>query len=137
MTSRADPIYADLRDAIAQADDPKDRAILLIMQRVLARVEESLNDDIAIRAKVLNGLNETHHDDHVWVKLHREEEVGRALLCERTKRAVEWVEARKDEAKDTKKRVFDLVGGIAEKLIWAILGVAGYGFLAGWPLVFK
>ena len=57
-------LFDELRDAILAADNPKDRVMLLIMQRVLARVEEKLDDDERIRDVALNGHAEAHHSHH-------------------------------------------------------------------------
>lgn len=132
MSHQSDPIYSDLRMAIAEANDPKDRAVLLIMQRILARVEEALNDEIAIRNKVLNGLSETHHLDHAQLKRHLAEEAERAILCERTKRAVEWVELQKDGQKDMKRRALDVAQDIAGKVFWVVVGAVGLAVANGW-----
>jgi hypothetical protein len=63
-----DEIFHELRELIAAADDPKDRAMLLIMQRVLARVEEMMNDTTKMKTNVLNGHEPNHHEDHDWVQ---------------------------------------------------------------------
>jgi hypothetical protein len=79
-------LFDELRDAILQADNPKDRAMLLIMQRVLARVEEKLDDDKRIRDIALNGHADRHHihHDHIetciqhdcfaWIRSKQQEE---------------------------------------------------------------
>jgi hypothetical protein len=64
MMSDNQDLFDELRDAILAADNPKDRVMLLIMQRVLARVEEKLDDDQRIRDIALNGHADSHHVHH-------------------------------------------------------------------------
>jgi hypothetical protein len=85
-----DEIFSELRDLIAAADDPKDRAMLLIMQRVLARVEEMMNDATKMRSKVLNGHEPNHHDDHNWVQEMRKRNCSE--LCD-------WAEKQREAQK--------------------------------------
>lgn len=142
MSSRLDELERDINLAIGATDDPKDRAMLMLMQKILVHVEKLLSDEEMLRMKVLNGDYPTHTEDH---------EVMQTLVKLDIVSAVQWVNNRKNnsggycdyahrklaqekEIEDTNKSrinkfIDSTISELPRAVLFAAVTLAGYGWL--------
>lgn len=79
MVGTDDDLLNDIEGLIRTTDDTKDRAMILIMQRILLRVEKALADESSLQSAVLRDLRPFHTDDHGLIRQLREENVIEAV----------------------------------------------------------
>lgn len=140
-----DNLHADIDDLIRVTDDAKDRAMILIMQRILSRVEKALDDDTALQAKVLVGLVPFHKTDHDLINTLREIEAVDAIKWANEFRATDvaavcaFSRDRMIAAQDGKQRLRRQLDSalfeVGKTAVYLILGAAAYAFLTGFPLL--
>lgn len=122
--SRLEELEHDIDLAIRATDDPKDRAMLMLMQKILIHVEKLLSDEESLRIKVLNGDYPTHTNHHVLIhQLNKMEVVS----------AVEWVNKKlqqEKEASATNKGRFNkfidsTIADLPKVILYALLTLSG------------
>jgi hypothetical protein len=140
-------LYKDIDALILATDDPKDRAIIMIMQRILLKVEAALADEKSIQAIALNGLTQIHPEDHALVSRLRAMEVEKAIewvnefksgnpheVCEFSRQQMQILA---DSKKITRRKIDEELFNIGRAIVYLALGAALFGFAAGYPLLSK
>lgn len=140
-------LYKDIDALILATDDPKDRAIIMIMQRILLRVEAALADEKSLQTAVLNGLMPVHHEDHAFVSCMRSMEAEKAIewvnefrkgnpleICDFSR---QLMRAAADSKKTLRRKIDDAVFDIGRAAIYIIIGAAIYGLATGYPMLGK
>jgi hypothetical protein len=137
-------VREEIMTAITAADDPKDRAFLALLGRVLDRMEHLLTDVMnaeKVRLMALNGEAPFHAEDHDLVSTLREKKVeaaidwvnGRIAHQGHCKFANEAMQAEKETKLTVKEYWGNFVGSIIKELPKAIfygaLLLAGYKVL--------
>lgn len=145
--SKDENLYSDIDALIRTTDDAKDRAMILIMQRILMRVEKALADDAALQDRVLNGLVPYHKGDHElisslrdlnvedaikWVNLVRTPEMDDVLDFAKSKMLDE-----QDSKKRFRRKIDDLLFEVGKAALWFILGAALFGVTVGYPFAHR
>lgn len=122
--TRLNELERDINLAIGATDDPKDRAMLMLMQKILVHVEKLLSDEEALRMKVLNGDYHTHTEDH---------EVIQDLVKLDVINAVTWVNKtisqEKIDAETNRSRfnkfIDSIIADLPKGLIYATIAISG------------
>ena len=145
MTTKIEEIEQELDKAIGATNDPKDRAMLMLIQKILIHVEKLLDDEETLRAKVFNGNYITHNADHdfvedmrvlnsveaiKWVN-NRMNHSGNCLWVEKK------IEQEKESSKHWKEKVNDFLYESAKNSLYLILGMVIYAAANGFPLLSK
>lgn len=143
-----DTLYTDIDELIRETDDTKDRAMILIMQRILMSVERSLADEVALQTKVLNGLLPFHKGDHELIFELRENKVVDAIkwlnefrrpsdvhaVCDYSRAKMQ---EELDSRKQFRRKMDNALFEISKALLYLVGGAAFYGFTTGYPVVQK
>lgn len=146
--SSDDTLYSDIDDLIRVTDDAKDRAMILIMQRILMSVEKSLADEVALQTKVLNGLLPFHKGDHELIFTLREMNIVDAVrwlnefrkpddvhvVCEYSRSKMQ---EELDSKKQFRRKMDNAMFEIAKAVLYLVGGAAFYGFTVGYPIAQK
>ena len=110
-------LKSEILTRISQTQDENMRIILLLLLGVMEhgadeikkvgdKIDDLKRDEIALRKTVLNGLADTHHDDHLWLTDHRRFSEANQFLIDRAKPCMDWVEEQinlQEEAKQNRK----------------------------------
>ena len=145
MTTKIEEIEQELDKAIGATNEPKDRAMLMLIQKILLHVEKLLDDEESLRNKVFNGNYVTHNSDHdliedlrvlnavdsiKWVN-NRMNHGGHCLWVEKK------IEQEKESSKHWKEKVNDFLYESAKNSLYLILGMVIYAAANGFPLLSK
>lgn len=104
-------------DALAQDEvDNKTilRLVLYVVEEIGEKIDAVLQDEHALRASVLNGHVETHHEHHDWIA----RKIAEEQIANNEKR----------------KRLNDIAFDLLKSALYILLGAAVYGFFMGYPL---
>lgn len=145
MSVKASEIEEQLDKAIQATDDPKDRAMLMLIQKILLHVEKLLDDEESLRIKVFNGNYINHTVDHDFVEDLRALNAIETVKWVNTRMALggqcPWsakkIEEEKESGKKWKEKTSDLVFELAKNGIYVIFGMAVYALATGFPLLSK
>lgn len=132
----------EIMNAIGKTDDHNLKMVLLLMLGVMEEIGHKIDgiyeDKEMMRATVLNGHADVHHSDHEWIKYHRAEDAQRLNIIKRIEPVMIWAETKILEEKEAKnavkKSISSIATSMAEKAIWAILGMMVYAVATGFPL---
>lgn len=134
-------IEDELSRSIEKTDDPKDRAMLMLIQKVLFHVEKLLNDEEALRMRVLNGDYLNHSHDHDLIENIRKLDGLEAIKWVNNRRAMggycEFASRKIEEEKDSIKTlkgywnnfISSIISDLPKVLLYAVIILAGYDWL--------
>lgn len=145
MSRRTDDIDQELDKAIKNTDDPKDRAMLMLIQKMLIHVEKLLDDEESLRVKVFNGNYINHTTDHDYIEDLRVLDSVEAIKWVNnrinTSGQCAWsakkIEQERENTKAWKDKLNDFLFEISKTSIYVVLGMAFYALATGFPLLSK
>ncbi len=137
---------ADIMAAIATMQDPNQRAVLMLLLKVLddigAKIDAVLADENKLREMVLNGHSEQHDEHHVWVQrqiIHDEDHLRHhRWVQEHIEHGCDdvcaWARTKMAEEKEnsaSRRRVFEgWASEIGRHIITILLTIFGLGLYA-------
>lgn len=121
----------EILSAVSQVESQDSRVILTLMARVhtdiLTRLDKIYSDEQRIKSIALNGLSNTHHEDHTWLSKNRHGlENVLAFSVDRKKLGgyCDFAARKLEEEKHTQQTKRSIFSGVTTHILTSAISIA-------------